>query len=58
MAKKKAAKKGTAKKGKGAGSSKLKLISGLAKKIYDPSKMKWTDAIKKASAQLKKEGKI
>jgi len=40
--------------------SKLTLISAEAKKIYDvgKSKMKWTDAIKKASAKLKKEGKI
>jgi hypothetical protein len=40
--------------------SKLTLISAEAKKIYNGGKsgMKWTDAIKKASAKLKKEGNI
>lgn len=38
---------------------KISLISSLAKKIYKgATKEKWTDAIKRASVQLKKEGKI
>lgn len=38
---------------------KISQISALAKKIYKgASKEKWTDAIKRATAQLKKEGKI
>jgi len=37
----------------------LTMITTLAKKIYAEGKTKkWTDAVKKASAQLKKEGKI
>ena len=51
MAKKAAAKK--------AGTSRMTMISSLAKEIRakSPSK-KWTDCIKAASAQLKKEGKM
>lgn len=38
---------------------KLKMISTKAKEIWKKEKgEKWTDAIKKASAMLKKEGKI
>lgn len=38
---------------------KIRLISAHAKKIWNKEKgEKWTDAIKKASAALKKEGKI
>jgi hypothetical protein len=43
------------------GSNTIKLISAEAKKLYDGgngSVKKWTDAIKKASANLKKAGKI
>lgn len=39
--------------------SKIKLISQRAKKIWKGSgKEAWTSAIKRASAELKKEGKI
>jgi hypothetical protein len=39
--------------------NKIKLISERAKKIWKGSgKEKWTSAIKRASAELKKEGKI
>jgi hypothetical protein len=38
---------------------KIKLISARAKKIWNKEKgEKWTDAIKRASAELKKEKKI
>lgn len=38
---------------------KIKLIAARAKKIYKGSeKEKWTDAIKRASNELKREGKI
>lgn len=38
---------------------KIKLISANAKKIWKKETgEKWTDAIKRSSAQLKKEGKI
>lgn len=38
---------------------RMKMISSLAKKIYaENPKLKWTNAIKKASTQLKKEGKL
>lgn len=38
---------------------KIKLISAHAKKIWNKEKgEKWTDAIKRASTILKKEGKI
>lgn len=38
---------------------KVKMISAKAKEIWKKDKgEKWTDAIKKASAMLKKEGKI
>lgn len=38
---------------------KIKLISAKAKEIWKKDKgEKWTDAIKRASAQLKKDGKI
>lgn len=36
------------------GTKKIIEIVKEAKKIYKPSKMKWTDAIKKASKKLKK----
>jgi hypothetical protein len=39
-------------------SSKLALISARAKKIYKKGTEKWTDAIARASKELKKEGKI
>jgi protein-disulfide isomerase-like protein with CxxC motif len=39
--------------------NRMKMISALAKKIYAEGKTKkWTDAIKKASTQLKREGKL
>lgn len=38
--------------------SKLALITERAKKIWKKGSQKWSDAIKKASAELKKEGKI
>ena len=38
--------------------NRMKMISTRAKEIYKPKKMKWTDAIKEASKQLKKEGKL
>jgi len=38
--------------------NRMKMISTRAKKIYKPKTMKWTDAIKKASEELKKEGKL
>ena len=39
--------------------NRMTLISGRAKEIYAEGKTKkWTDAIKKASVELKKEGKI
>jgi hypothetical protein len=39
--------------------NRMKMISSLAKKMYQEGKAKkWTDAIKKASAELKKQGKI
>lgn len=38
---------------------KIKIISAKAKEIWKKEKgEKWTDAIKRASALLKKEGKI
>jgi hypothetical protein len=38
---------------------KIKIISSYAKEIWKKEKgEKWTEAIKRASAQLKKEGKI
>ena len=45
---------------KKAGTNRMSMISAEAKKIYDGKKagIKWTDAIKKASAKLKKEGKL
>lgn len=44
---------------KKANTNRMKMISSLAKKIYAEGKTKkWTDAIKKAATQLKKEGKI
>jgi hypothetical protein len=38
--------------------SKLALISARAKKIWKKGSEKWTDAISRASKELKKEGKI
>ena len=39
--------------------NRMQMISSLAKKIYNSGKAKkWTDAIKMASDQLKKEGKL
>lgn len=44
---------------KAANTNRMKMISTLAKKIYaDGGAKKWTDAIKKAATQLKKEGKL
>jgi hypothetical protein len=38
---------------------KVKMIAAKAKEIWDKAKgEKWTDAIKRAAALLKKEGKI
>lgn len=36
----------------------IKLIAARAKKIYKKGEEKWCEAIKRASAELKKEGKI
>lgn len=42
-----------------ANTARMKMISGEAKKIYkDNPKMEWTNAIKKASTKLKKQGKL
>jgi len=40
--------------------NRMTMISSEAKKIYNGGKggMKWTSAISKASAKLKKEGKL
>lgn len=44
---------------KSANTNRMKLISARAKEIYASGKAKkWTDAIKKASTELKKEGKL
>jgi len=60
MAKKVAVKKVVAKKSAKSGSgNRMTIISGRAKelRLANP-KMEWTDAIKKASALLVKEGKL
>lgn len=36
----------------------ITLISARAKQIYKKGKEKWTDAISRATRELKKEGKI
>lgn len=38
--------------------SKITLISARAKQIYKQGKEKWSDAISRATKELKKEGKI
>jgi len=38
--------------------SKIAIISARAKKIWKKGSEKWTDAISRASKELKKEGKI
>lgn len=38
--------------------SKITLISARAKSIYKKGAEKWTDAISRATKELKKEGKI
>jgi hypothetical protein len=38
--------------------SKITLISARAKKIYKKGTEKWSDAISRATKELKKEGKI
>jgi hypothetical protein len=38
--------------------SKVTLISAHAKKIYKKGSEKWTDAVRRAALELKKEGKI
>jgi hypothetical protein len=38
--------------------NKITLISARAKKIYKKGTEKWTDAISRASKELKKEGKL
>ena len=43
----------TSKKGE-----KISLISAHAKKIWKKGSEKWTQAIKRSAAELKKEGKI
>jgi hypothetical protein len=44
---------------KKSGTSTITLISARAKKIWKGTgKEKWTDAVKRASKELKKEGKI
>ena len=40
------------------GGSKIALISAKAKKIYKKGFEKWSDAISRATKELKKEGKI
>lgn len=40
------------------GKNLIILISARAKKIYKPNTEKWTDAIVRATKELKKEGKI
>lgn len=40
------------------GSGKIALISARAKKIYKKGSEKWSDAISRATKELKKEGKI
>jgi hypothetical protein len=40
------------------GNNKISLISERAKKIYKKGKEKWSEAISRASKELKKEGKI
>jgi hypothetical protein len=40
------------------GGSKIALISARAKKIYNKGSEKWSDAIARATKELKKEGKI
>jgi len=40
------------------GQNKITLISARAKKIYKQGKEKWSDAISRATKELKKEGKI
>ena len=37
---------------------KIKLISAHAKKIWKQGSEKWTDAIKRATKELKKDNKI
>ena len=44
-------------KGKTANAKRMTLISGRAKKIRKRGEV-WTNAIKRASAQLKREGKL
>jgi hypothetical protein len=44
--------------GKGEKGASIKLISAHAKTIWKKGSEKWTDAIKRASAELKKSGKI
>lgn len=45
---------------KKANTNRMQMISAEAKKIYNGGKggMKWTSAIKKASDNLKKQGKL
>jgi hypothetical protein len=40
------------------GTNKISLISAKAKQIYKKGKEKWSDAISRATKELKKEGKI
>ena len=40
------------------GVSKIALISAKAKQIYKKGSEKWSDAISRATKELKKEGKI
>jgi hypothetical protein len=40
------------------GAEKVTMISALAKKTYQKGKEKWTDAIKRATRELKKANKI
>ena len=48
-----------AKKAKSENKERMTLISARARKLFDAAtNMKWTDAIKKASTELKKEGKL
>ena len=56
-AKPKSTKRATAAK-RGPGITKLVKINAEAKKIYVPGKMQWTDAIKRAYANLRKKGAI
>ena len=43
---------------KSAGQNKITLISARAKQIYKKGKEQWSNAISRATKELKKEGKL